>query len=117
MKQNQIQDLPNLEVENYENIFDVYQNENGLYYYNLLQTVAFPQNLPPNLFSIYTIRHGDTWPFISYKTMGSPNLWWLLMLANNIQDPTNGGKPLTTGTNIKVPILDVVKEVLSQIGR
>lgn len=117
MKQNQIQNLPKLEVDKYENIFDVYQDANGMYYYNLLQTVVFPQNLPANLFDVYSIKYGDTWPFISYKTLNSPNLWWLILLANNIQDPTNGGKALVPGTTIKIPVIEVVKEVLAQIGR
>lgn len=114
MKQNQIEELKKLNVENMENIFNVYQDQDGMYFYNLLQTIVFPQNLPVNLFTSYTIVYGDTWPFISYKTLNSPNLWWAILLANNIQDPT---KPLVNGDAIKIPIIDVVKSILSQIGR
>lgn len=114
MKQNQIKDLKKLNVENFENIFNVYRDQDGLYFYNLLQTVVFPPNLPLNLFTSYPIAYGDTWPFISYKTLNTPNLWWIILLANNIQDPT---KMPANGTVIKVPIMSVVKEVLAQIGR
>jgi len=38
MKQNQIDSLPLLNSTNYENIFNVYQDEDSRYYYNLLQT-------------------------------------------------------------------------------
>ena len=114
MKQNQLQELPRLDSENYENIFNVYQDSNGMYFYNLLQTVVFPQNLPSNLFTTYTIGYGDTWPFISYKTLKSPNVWWILLLANNIQDPT---KPLVNGTIIRIPVQAVVREILFQIGK
>lgn len=117
MKQNQISSLPKLDTENFENIFSVYKDDNNMYYYNLLQTIVFPQNLPANLFKLYTISYGDTWPYISYKTLNSPNLWWVILLANNIQDPTNKGKPLVNGTIIKIPKMAVVKEILSQITK
>jgi nucleoid-associated protein YgaU len=114
MKQNQIQDLEKLREENFENIFNVYQDQDGMYFYNLLQTVVFPQDLPPSLFTTYVIAYGDTWPFISFKTLKSPNLWWLILLANGIQNPL---EPLVNGTKIKIPIDSVVKEVITQIGR
>ena len=113
MKQNEISDLPKLDAENFENIFNVYNDENGMYFYNLLQTVVFPPNLPLNLFTTYSISYGDTWPYISYKTLNSPNLWWIILLANDILDPTKMPK---NGTLIKIPIMAVVKEVLHQIS-
>ena len=114
MKQNQIKELTNLDFENMENIFDVYRDKDGMYFYNLLQTIVFPTDLPLNLFISYTIKYGDTWPFISHKTLNSPNLWWIILLANNIQDPT---KTLVNGDIIKIPIMSVVKEVLAQIQK
>jgi hypothetical protein len=112
-KQNQIEDLPKLDAENLENIFNVYVDENGMYYYNLLQTISFPDNLPLNLFSSYTIKYGDTWPFISFKTLNSPNLWWVILLANKIQNPIILPSP---GTVIKIPLVQVVREILSQLN-
>lgn len=112
MRQNQIKDLSKLTLENYENIFNVYQEENGLYYYNLLNTIQFPPNLPPTLFTTYVVKTGDTWPFISYKSYKTPNLWWVILLANKIQNPV---KMLDSGTEILIPITDLVKEVLSQL--
>jgi hypothetical protein len=112
MKQNSFTELPRLATDRFENIFNVYQND-GYYYYNLLQTIEFPQNLPNSLFSIYDIQYGDTWPFISYKTLQSPNLWWIILLANGISDPLTSIK---VGTSIKIPSEKIVKEIISQIG-
>ena len=112
MKQNQIEDLPKLDFESYENIFNVYQTKTGMYYYNIIQTINFPQNLPAALFDTYVISYGDTWPFISYKTIGTPNMWWIILLANNIINPI---APLVNGTIIKIPKLPVVREVMAQI--
>jgi hypothetical protein len=114
MKQNQINDLPKLDTENLENMFNVYQDENGMYFYNLLQTIVFPQNLPLNLFTNYVTSYGDTWPFVSYKTLKSPNLWWVILLANNINDPT---KFPENGTTLKIPRIEVVQQILSQISK
>ncbi len=112
MKQNQIEDLPKLDDENYENIFNVYVDSDGRYFYNLLQSISFPQNLPINLFETYNIKPKDTWPYISYKTLGTPNLWWLILHANGIINPTE--QPVS-GTILKIPVQEVVKEILFQL--
>jgi len=112
MKQNSILDLPKLKNDNYENIFNIYNDEDGRYYYNLLQTIAFPQNLPDGYFDKYDIVYGDTWPYISYKVYKTTNAWWVILLANNIKNPIDS---LTPGTSIKIPKLPVVKLIVSQI--
>jgi len=114
MNQNQIPALDKLHPENMENMFNVYQEGNGMYYYNLLQTISFPQDLPLNLFTSYTVAYGDTWPYISYKNYTTPNLWWVILLANGIINPL---EPVNPGTIIKIPINVVVKNILSQIGK
>jgi len=112
MKQNQTKGLPVLDSENYENIFNVYQESNGMHYYNLLQTVVFPKNLPPGMFDSYAVGHGDTWPLISYKTYNTPNLWWLIVLANEIDNPVLQPEP---GTFLFIPNEGIVKEILNEI--
>jgi hypothetical protein len=114
MKQNQISDLATLKQENLENIFNVYRDSDGYYFYNLLQTVVFPADLPESLFQTYSVKYGDTWPFISYKAYNTPNLWWVILLANDIQDPTKIAKP---GTIIRIPNTAVMQEILIQIER
>jgi nucleoid-associated protein YgaU len=114
MRQNDIKELPKLNSENLENLFNVYQEENGLYYYNILQSIIFPQDLPKALFTSYIITYGDTWPFISYKVYESPNLWWLILLANNIDNPLILPEP---GKELNIPVIEVVREVLAEIKK
>jgi len=114
MKQNQINDLNTLGQENLEQIFNVYQTNTGHYYYNLLQSIVFPADLPETLYRSYSVVYGDTWPLISYKAYNTPNLWWVILLANEISDPTKIASP---GTSIRIPIMGVVREVLTQIER
>lgn len=114
MKQNEIEDLPILSVENFENIFNVYKDTDGMYFYNLLQTVVIPSNLPLNLFDPYIIKYGDTWPYVAYKTLKNTNIWWLILTVNNINNPI---EPLVPGTVIKIPKPAVVKQILFQIKK
>jgi hypothetical protein len=138
MKHNEIEDLPTINVENLENIFNVHQDKDNMYYYNLLQTIVFPENLPLNLFDSYTVNSGDTWPLISHKTLNNTSLWWIILLANNIKNPifpSLENKPAATeqapnvfkktklsygplpGTVLKIPIMDVVREILFQMRK
>ena len=112
MKQNQIEFLPNLKTENLENIFNVYQNKDSKYFYNLLQTVELPSNLPKGYYNTYTIRPQDTWPTISYEAYDTPNLWWVIAGANNIMNPI---KLPPIGTVLKVYKPEVVAAILEQI--
>lgn len=113
MFQNSITELPRLKNENLENIFKVYQDENDFYFYNLLQTIHFPQNLPDSYFIQYNVTYGDTWPYISYKVYNDIKLWWVITLANNIVNPT---QPLEPGSILKIPNIEIVSEILTQIA-
>lgn len=113
MKQKNIQELPRLDSENFEGIFNVYQEENGLYYYNLLNTIVFPKNLPSTLFTYYNWESQDSWPLVSYKNYKTPNLWWIILLANDISNPL---APIEVGNTLLIPANSVVKQILSQIN-
>jgi hypothetical protein len=113
MKQNSITELASLRVENYENIFNLYQDNNKNYFYNLLQTIQIPTSLPEGYFDTYTVGYQDTWPFISYKIYQTPNLWWIITQANDIINPTATPKP---GTVLKIFKPGIVKAILEQIS-
>jgi len=112
MYQNEIKELPRLKNENYENIFSVQQTDEGYYFYNLLQTLHFPQNLPENYFISYNVKYEDTWPLISFKQYNNTKLWWVITHANNIINPVDFPP---AGTAIRIPKPEVVSEILTQI--
>lgn len=112
MYQNDIKELPRLKSNNYENIFNVEQTEDGFYFYNLLQTLHFPENLPEVYFTDYTIVPRDTWPVISFKAYNDIKLWWIITHANQIINPT---QLPPVGTQIKIPKPEIVSEILTQI--
>jgi nucleoid-associated protein YgaU len=113
MRQNDINNLPKLDFENFENIFSVYQDNNDYYYYNLLETIFFPNNLPESYFSEYTVKYEDTWPLISYKAYGTIKLWWVIAYANNVINPINF---LEVGKKIKIPKTSIVTEILTDLN-
>lgn len=112
MYQNSIKELKPLAADNMENIFHVYQDETSRYFYNLLQTINIPTNLPKGYYDNYTVKYFDTWPFISYKAYETPNLWWIIVAANNILNPVIQPEE---GTVIKILKTGAVRSILSEI--
>ena len=98
--------------ENYENIFNIFSDENDFYYYNLLKKVDFPEDLDPDVFDYYKTLPSETYPNISYKAYKNVTLWWLICASNHIDDPT---KQPEAGTILKIIKIDFVKNVLARL--
>lgn len=114
MKQNNITSLPNLEITRYERLFDVYEDENSIYFYNILKTINFYQeNLAPEIYTVYTTLPGDSYPLISYKKYQTINLWWLVCAFNSIQNPTKLPSP---GTKLKILNVELINNILNNIN-
>tara|TARA_R110000765_G_C18660980_1_gene576798 strand:- start:188 stop:490 length:303 start_codon:yes stop_codon:yes gene_type:complete len=65
---------------------------------------AFYADLGDADFRLATIspRFEDRPDLISNAAYGTPGYWWVIILANAIEDPLSG---LKTGNEIKIPIL------------
>lgn len=85
--QNQIPRLAPLSPNRYENIFKLYQDENFLYYYNILNTVIIPEEIDKSFYYNVTINRRVPWTTISYEQYGNIDLWWLICLINKIKNP------------------------------
>jgi len=85
--QNNISDLPQLHSYRFENIFKIHKTGDDLYYYNILKTITIPDNLDHTTY--YLSRPGSFMPLttLSYKHYGTMDLWWLICIANNIDNP------------------------------
>ena len=116
MKQNDINDtsVNKLKAQNIENLFNVYTDEDQNYFYNILKTINFPDDLNPFLFYYYDTETKDTWPLIAWKAYKDVKLWWVICAVNNIQNPV--AQPVA-GTRIKLLTSDVVREILNEIKR
>lgn len=87
MKQNEISSLPPLAPTRYENLFEVYNTKSGHFFYNINKTLHFPGDIDPEFFDYYEVDQGTHFTTLSYKVYGTIDLWWLILLANNIQNP------------------------------
>ena len=50
-------------------------------------------------FETYEVSNGEFWDDIAYNVYGTPQLWWVIALINNIVNPF---EELEEGDNIKV---------------
>ena len=113
MKQNDLTDVTyKLSPQHYENIFNVYEDSEIGYFYNLLRTVNFPEELRPDVYDIYIVEPQDTWPSISWKAYKTIFLWWSICAVNNIMNPT---QMPPAGTQIKVLTPLYLRNILSNL--
>ena len=112
---NQIDDLDPIGSNQFENIFKVYQ-DGDYYFYNLLKTINFPKNLNDTYYTEYRVRASRPLTALSFKFYNTTKLWWLIVLANNINNPIKFIEP---GTKLKIinpqyvpTILEAIKDQL-----
>lgn len=99
---------------NYENIFNVYTDKDGFYFFNLLKKVDFPSDLDPNVFDFYQIQPDDFYPIIAYKFYKDVKLFWIICAANQIDDPTSVPE---IGSVIKIIKPEYLRNILTTINQ
>jgi hypothetical protein len=86
-----IASLAQLSQNSYENIFRMYPTEDTqtktFLYYNLLNSIYIPTPLQSDTYYTITLNRIMPWTVISYDEYKTMNLWWLIVLANNIYNP------------------------------
>lgn len=113
-KQNDIKDndIPLIGSYNYENMFNVYIDDDGVYFYNILKNLYFPEEMSPSLFTTIQPLPGELLPQLSYRLYKVVNLWWLIAGVNDIKNPL---EPLNADDTLKVVSSPVIRTVLNQI--
>ena len=108
--QNKIPQLPQISDYRYENIFKVYQQNDGTFFYNLLNKVTIPDNINPNTYYTTVVNQRMPWTTISYNAYGTIELWWLIAILNKIQNPTT-----VPSGSIKIIKSEYVRAIISEI--
>lgn len=83
--QNQINDLPTISKERYENIFKIYNIDDtstSYRFYNILNKVTIPDDIDENLLGTINLNVKVPWTILSYKLYNTQFLWWLIFLLN-----------------------------------
>ena len=110
---NNIGELTPIDDTRYENIFKMARSDK-YYFYNIIKKVSLPNDLNPEIFYEVTITANMPWTTFSHQVYGNQNLWWLICLANNIQNPINNPTPGKEYTVIKPTF---VSRILSEINK
>lgn len=113
MKRNDITDIQEkIFFQNYENLFNVYATTDGDYFYNVLRKVNLPEELDSRYYSEYIVEPGDTWTLLAYNLYDDVKLWWIICLANSIQNPLEFPE---VGTKLRLLTSSVVQNILMTI--
>jgi len=112
MKQDNFKDLPKISGYRYENFFNIYTDNDGFKFYNLLCSInLFPAN-NSSAEDTYVVKFNDTWASISYNQYNTMDLWWLVCAYNQIKNPVQ--KP-QSGTVLKLLKSSFVSTVISSL--
>lgn len=97
----------------YANIFTIYQDSDGLMYFNLIDDLNIGGTIDPSLYDEIYYNDENNWYSLSNTFYGTPRLWWIILIANNIDNPCYGVK---VGDKIKILKKEAVSEILSQLN-
>lgn len=111
MKRNQIKELSKISNYNYDTIFNVHKDSDGMYFYNMYNSIYIPDDISPLSYDTHVFGEGDYWTKLANQYYGDKRLWWIILVANNILNPL---KLPEGGTPIKILKPEVVSEILNQ---
>lgn len=114
MKYNDLYSENQLDKFNMANMFDVIQRGPNSYF-NISKTIIFNnvEFIEPENFYQYQLKETDTWTGISFKYYKTYKLWWLICKFNDIKNPF---RQIIPGKIIKIPSLQLMQTVLSQLA-
>ena len=97
-RHNDIERFGKLPADVYENIFNVYKEDEDYYAYNISKSIHIPHDINPE--------------FVDFEIYGSITLWWLILVTNGIHNPVLLPEP---GTVLKIIKPEFVNTILEQI--
>ena len=98
-KQNEIEGLPELDDIAYENIFNVYKDNNVHFAFNIGKTISIPGDIDENFIDYIRVNGKLSWTQLSFRYYDTIALWWLICLTNGIMNPVVLPTP---GTTLKI---------------
>ena len=82
-------------------LFNILQDHDGTKFLNIFRTFALNDDITEDIiyYDSFETETGNWWEDISYKYYGTPHLWWVICLMNNI---TNPFEELNPGSSLKI---------------
>ena len=115
--QNKIDQLPDLESYDFENIFKMCVDpDRSAYFYNIIKTINIPNDIDRSLFTTHVVGAQEPLTALSHRVYGTIKLWWLICVVNNIQNPV-GFLPAGSAVKVIKPrnvpyVVDLIKQNL-----
>jgi hypothetical protein len=83
---------------------------------NIFKSVSVNEEAQTDIlaFDTYEVPESYFWDNISYEVYGTPKLWWIVSLFNNVVNPF---EELEEGSNIKVLKSEHIKTVFDDMER
>lgn len=106
-----IPELSNLNEYRYENLFKVY-NIDGYNVYNIISGLNFDKDIDKDYYYEWEVNRPIPWTIISYIHYETIELWWLICIFNEIQNPV---KYPETGSVLKIFKPEYVRRIVDQI--
>lgn len=104
-----LDDVDYLKYADLENMFGVFQDGQGRYFYNLNETV-YLQYGEGDLLQ-YVATYEMQWPLVSYAVYGTTRLAWLLMKVNGVP-ASRMFEPVRPSQKVYYVPADQAKEIL-----
>lgn len=115
MKQNSINELPLINSNRYENLFNIFtttKNNNYYYYYNILSKITIPDTTSNTVYQLYKVDKLLPLTTISYNIYNTIHLWWLIVTINKIQNPV---KLIAPGSILKILRQEYINNVINKL--
>ena len=86
------------------------------HFMNIFNSVTINEDAQTDIlaFDTYEVSEGEFWDNISYQVYGTPFLWWVIALMNDVSNPF---EELEAGTNIKVLKIQNLSILFSDMDR
>lgn len=103
---------PILNLYDMANIFNAYEDADGVQFYNLFNNVNIDGDIDPSYYDEIYYSSFETWIDLSVKFYNTTYLWWIILLANKITNPLEDIEP---GRKLKILKPNIVSYILSQL--
>lgn len=83
---------------------------------NIFKSVTVNEDAQSDIliYDTYEVAEGEYWDNISYEVYGTPFLWWVVALMNNVSNPF---EELEAGQNVKILRLENLQTVFDDMDR
>ena len=115
MKQNSITELPTINSNRYENLFNVFttiKDSNYYYYYNILNKITIPDTTSDDVYELYEVNRLLPLTTLSFNIYNTIHLWWLIVIVNKIQNPT---KLIAPGSTLRILKPNYINNVINKL--